>query len=121
MNLFELFLIAIGLSMDAFAVAICSGLAMPKATIKKALIIGLYFGLFQAVMPLIGYLLATQFADKIITFDHWIAFALLCFIGGKMIVESFKKKAVLTGNVLLKHVRTENVQAESVPIQRKPP
>ena len=92
MNLLELFLIAIGLSMDAFAVAICSGLSMPKATMKKALIIGLYFGLFQAVMPLIGYMLATQFADKIIAYDHWIAFALLGFIGGKMIVESFKKE-----------------------------
>lgn len=92
MNLLELFLIAIGLSMDAFAVALCSGLTMPKVTIKKALIIGLYFGLFQAVMPLIGYLLGTQFAHKIITFDHWIAFALLCFIGGEMIVGSFKKE-----------------------------
>lgn len=92
MNLLELFLISIGLSMDAFAVAVCSGLAMPKATIKKSLIIGLYFGFFQAVMPLIGYLLATRFADKIIAFDHWIAFALLSFIGGKMIVESFKKQ-----------------------------
>ncbi len=91
MNLLELFLIAIGLSMDAFAVALCSGLTMPKATIKKALIIGLYFGLFQAVMPLIGYILATQFADNITTFDHWVAFALLCFIGGKMIIGSFRK------------------------------
>jgi manganese efflux pump family protein len=92
MNLLELFLIAIGLSMDAFAVAICSGLTMPKATMKKALIIGLYFGSFQAVMPLIGYMLATQFADKIIAYDHWIAFALLCIIGGNMIVQSFKKE-----------------------------
>jgi putative Mn2+ efflux pump MntP len=77
--------------MDAFAVALCLGLTMPKVTIKKALTIGLYFGLFQAVMPLIGYMLATQFADHIIAFDHWVAFALLCLIGGKMIVESFKK------------------------------
>jgi len=92
MNLLELFIIAVGLSMDAFAVAACIGLTMPKASIKKSLIVGLYFGLFQAVMPLIGYLLATQLADKIIAFDHWIAFALLCLIGGKMIVESFKKE-----------------------------
>ncbi len=92
MNLLELFLIAIGLSMDAFAVAICSGLAMPKATLRKSLIVGLYFGIFQAVMPLIGYLLARQFADKIISFDHWIAFALLCFIGGRMLWGSFKKE-----------------------------
>ena len=91
MNLLELFLIAIGLSMDAFAVALCSGLTIQKVTVKKALIAGLYFGIFQAVMPLIGYLLGTQFADKIVAFDHWITFALLCFIGSKMIVESFKK------------------------------
>jgi putative Mn2+ efflux pump MntP len=92
MNLLELFLIAVGLSMDAFAVALCSGLTMPKATIKKALIIGLYFGLFQAVMPLLGYMLATRFADNITAYDHWVAFALLCFIGGKMIAGSFKKE-----------------------------
>lgn len=92
MNPLELFLIAIGLSMDAFAVAACFGLAMTKVTIKKSLIIGLYFGLFQAIMPLIGYMLATQISNEIITFDHWIAFALLCFIGGKMIVGSFKKE-----------------------------
>lgn len=92
MSLLELFLIAIGLSMDAFAVAACFGLTMPKSTIEKALIVGLYFGFFQAGMPLAGYLLATQFADKITAFDHWIAFVLLCFIGGKMIVESFKKE-----------------------------
>lgn len=92
MNLLALFLIAIGLSMDAFSVALCFGLTMPKATIKKSLTVGLYFGLFQAVMPLAGYLLATQSADKITAFDHWIAFTLLCFIGGKMIVDSFKKE-----------------------------
>ena len=91
MNFIELFLLAVGLSMDAFAVAVCAGLTMPKLNIKKALIISLYFGVFQAVMPLIGYLVATLFADKIITYDHWIAFALLCFLGGKMIVGSFKK------------------------------
>lgn len=92
MNLLELSLIAVGLSADAFAVAVCYGLAMPKVPIKKALIIGLYFGLFQAGMPLIGYLFATRFADKIVAFDHWIAFVLLGFIGGKMMVDSFKKE-----------------------------
>lgn len=92
MNLLELFLIAIGLSMDAFTVALCSGLTMRKVTIKKALIIGLYFGFFQGFMPLIGYLLGTQFADKIVTFDHWIAFALLLIIGGNMLIESFKNE-----------------------------
>ena len=91
MGLFELFLLAVGLSMDAFAVAICAGLTMAKANIKKALIIGLYFGGFQAGMPLIGYFAATLFADMIIEYDHWIAFGLLCFLGGKMIYDSIKK------------------------------
>jgi putative Mn2+ efflux pump MntP len=84
-------LIAAGLSMDAFAVAVCIGLATDKLTVKKALIVGLYFGVFQAIMPVIGYLLGTQFADRIAAFDHWIGFGLLCFIGAKMIVESFKR------------------------------
>lgn len=92
MNLLELFLIGIGLSMDAFAIAVCTGLTMPKVTVKKSLTVGLYFGVSQALMPLIGYMLATQFADKIISFDHWVAFILLCLIGGKMVKESFEKE-----------------------------
>jgi len=92
MNLIELLLLAVALSMDTFAVGICAGLTMKKATIKKMLVMGLYFGIFQAVMPLIGYLAATLFADYIITYDHWITFALLCFLGGKMIAGSFKKE-----------------------------
>jgi len=92
MNLLELVIIAIGLSMDAFAVSLCLGLKMLKVTVKKAFIVGLYFGFFQGAMPLIGYLLGTQFSEKIAVFDHWIAFVLLGFIGGKMILESFKKE-----------------------------
>jgi len=92
MNFFVLFALAIGLSMDAFAVAICKGLSMKKATIKNAMIVGLYFGIFQAGMPFIGYLIASLFADLIIAFDHWIAFGLLCFLGVKMILGSFKKE-----------------------------
>jgi len=92
MNLIELLILAVGLSMDALAVAICAGLTMPKATMKKALIVGLYFGLFQAGMPLIGYFAGSLFADRITAYDHWIAFALLCFLGGKMIFGSFKKE-----------------------------
>jgi manganese efflux pump family protein len=88
MSLLELFVIAVGLSMDAFAVAICKGLAMKKINFKKAGIIGLYFGAFQGGMPLIGYFLGVQFQDKITSFDHWIAFALLGFIGINMIKES---------------------------------
>jgi putative Mn2+ efflux pump MntP len=92
MHIIELFLIAVGLSMDAFAVAVCAGLAMPKVTLKKALIVGLYFGFFQAAMPLIGYFIATLFADKILAYDHWIVFGLLVFLGGKMIFDSIKEK-----------------------------
>jgi len=87
----EFFLIAVGLSMDAFAVSVCLGLSVSRSLIKKSLIIGLYFGFFQAVMPLIGYMTATLFADKITAYDHWIAFALLCFLGIKMIISGFKK------------------------------
>ena len=88
MSLFELFIIAIGLSMDAFAVAICKGLSMKEVNIKKAGIVGLYFGTFQAGMPLIGYFLGMRFYDKIAFMDHWIAFILLGFIGLDMIRES---------------------------------
>ena len=88
MGIFELFLIAVGLSMDAFAVAVCKGLAMKKCTVKKAGIIGLYFGGFQALMPLAGYILGVQFKDVIVAIDHWIAFILLAIIGGNMIKEA---------------------------------
>ena len=91
MGLIELFVIAVSLSMDAFAVSVCKGLSMQSINIKKALIVGLYFGIFQAGMPLIGYFLGTSFADKIVEYDHWLAFALLAVIGGKMVMESFEK------------------------------
>ena len=87
----ELFLLGVGLSMDAFAVSVCKGLGMRKLNKKQALIIGLYFGGFQALMPLIGWALGKQFERYITSIDHWIAFFLLLFIGGKMIIESFKK------------------------------
>jgi len=88
MSLIELFLIAVGLSMDAFAVAICKGLSMPKMSIKNAVIVGLYFGGFQGLMPLLGYLIGYRFQDAIVAYDHWIAFLLLGFIGGNMIKEA---------------------------------
>lgn len=91
MNLPEILLLAVGLSMDAFAVAICVGLKIRKFTINKALIAGLYFGLFQAGMPIIGYLLAIQLTDIVADFSPWIAFALLSFIGGKMLADGLKK------------------------------
>lgn len=87
MLLYEVFLIGVGLSMDAFAAAVCRGLAMKKINYTHALIIGLFFGGFQALMPLVGWLLGRQFADYIEKFDHWIAFVLLLFIGGKMIID----------------------------------
>jgi putative Mn2+ efflux pump MntP len=90
MSLTELFLLAVGLSMDAFAVSVCSGLTMRESVLKKALITGVYFGVFQAAMPLAGYAAATFFADMITAYDHWIAFTLLCAIGGKMIIETVK-------------------------------
>ncbi len=91
MHFFELLLIAIGLSMDAFAVSICKGLALHDLRTRHALTVGLYFGVFQALMPIIGYFIGIQFADLIKNFDHWIAFVLLSFIGGKMALESRKQ------------------------------
>lgn len=93
MGFYELFLIAVGLSMDAFAVAVCKGLHMPRLNVRQGLLIALFFGVFQAAMPLLGWFLGQQFAERISAFDHWIAFLLLAFIGGKMIVEALKKDA----------------------------
>ena len=88
MSIVELFLIAIGLSMDAFAVAVCKGLGMKKVDRRDALLLAVFFGGFQALMPLTGFLLGSQFAAHIERLDHWIAFVLLAFIGGSMIKES---------------------------------
>lgn len=89
MGIIELLLTAVGLAMDAFAVSVCKGLGMKKIHYGQALVIALFFGVFQAVMPLIGYLLGTSFAKYIQAFDHWIAFILLLFIGGKMLWDAF--------------------------------
>lgn len=89
MGFIELVLIAIGLSMDAFAVSICKGLGMKKLNIAQALVIALFFGGFQALMPLLGWLLGVQFQHYIVNIDHWIAFALLALIGGKMLWDAF--------------------------------
>jgi putative Mn2+ efflux pump MntP len=88
MGFFALFLIAIGLSMDAFAVAICQGLCMPRMNWKNGAVIALFFGGFQALMPLIGWLLGSQFSAYIQSIDHWVAFILLGLIGGNMIREA---------------------------------
>lgn len=89
MSLFDLFILAVGLSMDAMAVAVCKGLSVQKLKFRHALITGLYFGGFQAAMPLVGYLLGRQFQAYIESVDHWIAFVLLGIIGANMIKESF--------------------------------
>ena len=91
MGFFELFLIGIGLSMDAFAVAICKGLGMERINKRDTLLLALFFGGFQALMPLLGYLLGTQFERFVTSVDHWIAFVLLGIIGGNMIREALSK------------------------------
>ncbi len=92
MSIIELILLAAGLSMDAFAVSICKGLAMEKISFKKMGTVGLWFGGFQAIMPLTGYFLGSSFEKYITGFDHWIAFVLLAIIGANMIKESLSKE-----------------------------
>lgn len=91
MGLLELFLLAVGLSMDAFAVSVCKGLSTRKLCPKHYLLIGLWFGGFQALMPTLGYFLGTTFERYITSVDHWVAFVLLLIIGGNMIKEGFSK------------------------------
>lgn len=92
MGIVELLLLAVGLSMDAFAVSICKGLSMKKATLKAQATCGIWFGGFQALMPLLGFYLGTLFADAIEAFDHWVAFGLLAVIGINMLKEAFSKE-----------------------------
>lgn len=88
MSLLDLFILAVGLSMDAFAVSVCKGLSVRQLKFKHACIVGAYFGGFQLMMPLLGFLLGVQFQRYIVSIDHWIAFVLLVFIGANMIKES---------------------------------
>ncbi|MCM1025584.1 MAG: manganese efflux pump MntP family protein [Roseburia sp.] len=92
MSLFTLFVTAVGLSMDAFAVSVCKGLAMKKLSLKNALIVGLWFGGFQALMPTVGYLLGARFQNAVSAIDHWIAFVLLALIGANMLREAFSRE-----------------------------
>ncbi|MCD7873337.1 MAG: manganese efflux pump MntP family protein [Clostridiales bacterium] len=101
MGFVEILLIGIGLSMDAFAVSVCKGLKMKKLNLKETAIISIFFGGFQALMPLIGWLLGKQFEKYIINIDHWVAFVLLAFIGGKMIFDSFNDNDNKTDNDVL--------------------
>ena len=91
MGIGELLLLAVGVSMDAFAVSICKGLAMKKATLKASMTCGIWFGGFQVLMPTIGFFLGTLFADAIQAFDHWVAFVLLAIIGINMLKEAFEQ------------------------------
>jgi len=92
MGILEIFLTGVGLSMDAFAAAVCKGLGMRRLSVRHALVIALFFGGFQALMPLIGWVLGSQFEQFITPIDHWIAFALLAFIGGKMLWDAFHEE-----------------------------
>ena len=92
MGIGELFLLAVGLSMDAFAVSVCKGLAMKKATLKAEATCGLWFGGFQMLMPVTGFFLGSLFADAIEAFDHWVAFGLLVIIGINMLKEALEKE-----------------------------
>ena len=112
MNIFELFILAIGLSMDAFAVSVCKGLSLGRINAKHMCIAGAWFGGFQALMPLVGYFGGRFFADKVTRYSHWVAFVLLVFIGAGMIKESKEEEhvkgwlLVTAGNVcknILKH------------------
>lgn len=91
MSFWEIFLLGVGLAMDAFAVSICKGLGMSKVNGKQCLVIGLFFGGFQALMPFLGWFLGSTFAEKIKVIDHWIAFVLLGYIGIKMIADAIKE------------------------------
>ena len=102
MGFIELFILAVGLSMDAFAVSICKGLSVQRLRPRHALICGAYFGGFQALMPLIGWLLGRQFEELIKSIDHWIAFGLLVLIGANMIRESFGKEEELNDSFSFK-------------------
>lgn len=98
MGFVELVLIAVGLSMDAFAVALCKGLSETKANYKNAAVIAVFFGGFQALMPFIGWLLASRFINYISAYDHWIALILLSFIGGKMLYDAFHEDGQVCEN-----------------------
>ena len=96
MSWLELFFIAVGLSMDAFAVALCKGLVMDRIRVKDGVLVALFFGGFQALMPLLGFFLADRVAGRIEAFDHWVAFVLLLFIGGKMLWDVYKESPAET-------------------------
>lgn len=102
MGVLELFVIAVGLSMDAFAVSVCKGLSLGKINKKHMCIAGAWFGGFQGLMPLIGYFLGSTFSDMITKWDHWIAFILLAIIGGNMVKEAFGEEEEVDASMTVK-------------------
>lgn len=102
MGLVELFILAVGLSMDAFAVSVCKGLSLGKIQKRHMCIAGAWFGGFQVLMPLIGYFFGSFFADMITKFSHWVAFVLLLVIGGSMVKESFEKDEEVDASMTVK-------------------
>ncbi len=104
MSILDLFILAVGLSMDAFAVSVCKGLSLGKIKPKHMCIAGAWFGGFQALMPLIGYFLGSFFAEMIEKYDHWVAFVLLAIIGGNMIKESFDKDEKVDSSMDVKSI-----------------
>ena len=98
MSIWELTVISVGLAMDAFAVSVCKGLAMKQMNWRHAALAGVYFGGFQMLMPLFGYLLGTGFRDRIASVDHWIAFVLLAAIGANMVREAFSDEEEADGS-----------------------
>lgn len=102
MGIFEILILGISLAMDAFAVSICKGLSMKKLNFKKMIIIGMYFGFFQALMPIIGYYLSKGFENFVTAIDHWIAFGLLLIIGVNMIRDIFNKEEEANDDVSFK-------------------
>ena len=119
MDFWGVFVIGIGLSMDAFAVSVCKGLSMKKINILYLILIAFSFAFFQFIMPVIGYYLCVQFEGYIVSFDHWIAFILLGFIGGKMIFEACKKDEEETQIKPIEDVNEKQLKKEEKKLQEK--
>lgn len=114
MSFIELFFVSVSLAMDAFAVSVSNGLMLPKIKIRHAIIFGSFFGGFQFIMPLIGYALASRFAQYIVSFDHWIAFILLAIIGGGMIKDSFSEEEASAAQTESKIMSASNLTALAI-------
>ena len=119
MNFWSIFAFALGLSMDAFAVSVCKGLSMKKINILQMVVISFAFGLFQFLMPIIGYFLCVQFEGYIVSFDHWIAFSLLAFIGGKMVFEALKERKESLKQLTQENEDGKNLERKETEVKSK--